>query len=268
MPVHCMPVHCMPVHCMPVHCMPVHCMPVHCMPVHCMPVHCMPVHCMPVHCMPYDSSLYQHYDVVGGYTGTLASLYTGVFLLLAAADGPVDDLYVEMRPIKAGDVCPGDDACPMGEVCAEDDEVDYIHMNPVTLPTHPSLPSVPSLPSKTRAPSLPSRSEMGTLYHPPGAFAPICAADQVLPPRKTHSESVHMDPATHPALTALSSKPFPHQTSAPCLSLGSGVGALYPPPTGPAPIYAAIDQLLPPRKISFTGESLHYASSDLFSKRS
>lgn len=96
---------------------------------------------------------------------------------LLAGGGPADDTYVEMRPIKP----------------AEDEE-QYMHMNPVTLPHQTSVPSPP-----------------------------------------------------------------PSEWS-----------ALYPPPTGPAPIYAAVNQALPPPRMATpANESLHYAASDLlYSKRS
>lgn len=71
-----------------------------------------------------------------------------------------EDTYMEMKPIKPGEVCLDDD---------DEQESVYMHMNPVTL-----------------VPSLLPESERSALHPPPANPAPVYAAiNQLsLPPRK------------------------------------------------------------------------------------
>lgn len=82
-----------------------------------------------------------------------------------------EDAYVEMRPIKNG------------EVCVNEEESPYVQMNPATLPHQSSVPS------------LPSEADMSALYPPPSVAAPVYAhLHTLLPPNKgpaPASESLH-----------------------------------------------------------------------------
>lgn len=97
--------------------------------------------------------------------------YVDMKSFLAGSSAPgMDDTYVEMRPVKDGEMMSTSDMQQQQE-----EEPLYMEMNPAALPPPPHLPAPPPPP--------PTEAPVSTLHPPPSDPAPIYATVQVTPPQ-------------------------------------------------------------------------------------
>lgn len=97
----------------------------------------------------------------------LLGYYCAAYPLILAG---MDDTYVEMRPVKDGEMMSTSDMQQQQE-----EEPLYMEMNPAALPPPPHLPAPPPPP--------PTEAPVSTLHPPPSDPAPIYATVQVTPPQ-------------------------------------------------------------------------------------